>query len=453
MQIHWHEGLFLQPHHLQALERGLAGNIRTARSLGNPYCFGVLDARLSVDDLADGRIRFERLRAIMPSGQEVNFPAEANLPSREIKEEMLRGNVEVFLAVPLWLSGRPNSFRQGEVADSRVKLLYMPGEQKDLLDENDGDNPQDVPIRKINARLALKGEDFSDMETIPLLRVLRSTEADGNARTDPQYVPPSILLRAAPPLHQFMQDLVAHLRSAREGIRNSVATSSMGLEARWEQTLKLTALNRYCARLGSIVGNGERPDSEGFITPFQLYLQLRELLGELLALHKGERSFDCEAYNHLDPFRSFRELSQKIRAEITLGPENPPERTEFKGQPGRLRAALKPEHFEKPNAYFLGVRTNMDRATLAGFMVNASSFKLMPTTMENVTVQGIEMREENAPPLALPPDNNLYYFRISRDADPARWQALRNAGSASLVWNNATMDLSAASFALYMTLP
>src|SRR5580765_3127364 len=110
MHVHWHEGLFLQPHHLQLMQRRLHGDIRAARALFSPYCYGVLESRLSYDQLADGRIVFERLRAIMPSGQEVFYPEDANLPPLEIKAALARGAgaLEIFLAVPLWTGYRAN---------------------------------------------------------------------------------------------------------------------------------------------------------------------------------------------------------------------------------------------------------------------------------------------------------------------------------------------------------
>src|ERR1017187_1052821 len=90
MHVHWHEGLFLQPHHLQTMQRRLEADIRAARALLNPYCFGIIESRLSYDALADGRVEFERLRAIMPSGQEVFFPEDAQLPSLSVKTELTR---------------------------------------------------------------------------------------------------------------------------------------------------------------------------------------------------------------------------------------------------------------------------------------------------------------------------------------------------------------------------
>src|SRR5689334_10745656 len=92
MDVHWHEGLFLQPHHLQWLQRQTHVAVRSARSLVAPYPYGIIEARLSQDDLADGRVRFERLRAIMPSGQEIDFPQDANLPALDIKAEAARSS-------------------------------------------------------------------------------------------------------------------------------------------------------------------------------------------------------------------------------------------------------------------------------------------------------------------------------------------------------------------------
>lgn len=456
MQIHWHEGLFLQPHHLQLMQRRLTTEIRAARAMLAPYCFGVLESSLSHDDLADGRIRFERLRAIMPSGQEVFYPDDANLPALDVKAELARGtgSLEVFLAVPLWTKNRANAFRQGERADPRIKLLYIPEEVREVADENTGENPQSVHMRKVNARVVLKGEDTTDMETMPLLRVVRATgEEAGKPRQEPDFVPPSMLLRSSPVLHDQMRELVAQLNASREQFRVKVATGGLGLEVKWELTMRLSALNRHCGRLASIVGNGDRPQDEGLITPYALYLELRELLGALLALHPAEKLFDCEPYNHLDPLRAFKELNRKIRDEIRVGRATEPLRVAFAGNPGLLRATLEAQHFEKPTGYYLGVKTRVDRTKLALYLCDNNKFKFMPRSMEQVDIYGIELKEENYPPLELPGQSDLHFFRLSPTSNQRRWDQIKQDKAASLVWNNSQFDLSDAVFALYLTLP
>jgi len=440
----------LQPHHLQIMQRRLQADVRVARALLNPYGFGVVEGRLSQDDLADGRIRFERLRVIMPSGQEVFFPEDANLPALDIRAELARqGPIEVLLAVPLWTRNRANSFRPGEPVDPRIKLLYIPEEARDVADENTGENAQAVHVRKINARVALKGEDLTDMESLPLLRVVRAAgEESGKARQDPDFVPPCLLLRSSPVLHDMMRELAAQLNASRNDLRVKAATGGHGLEVKWELTMRLTVLNRFCGSLPAIV-------EEGIIAPFALYLQLRELFGELLALHPEKTTFDCEPYNHLDPFRSLKELDQKIRELIRVKPGREPLRVSFGGSPGLLRAGLEGQHFEKPTGYYLGIKipSGIDRTKLALYLSDGNKFKLMPRSMEQMAILGLELKEETYPSLDLPGEGNLYYFRVVPTSNQRRWDQIKQDKAISLVWNHSEFDLSGATFTLFMTLP
>jgi type VI secretion system protein ImpJ len=450
MLVHWHEGLFLQPHHLQLMQRRLLSDIRAARGLFNPYCFGVLESRLSPDELADGRIRFERLRAILPSGQEVFFPEDANLPPLDIKAELTRGSgaLELVLAAPLWAKTRANAFRLGTSADPRVKLLYIPEEARDVSDENSGDNPQAVHIRKVNARVILKSDDLSDMEFIPLLRVLRSV-GETLAQQDREFVPPSLLLRSSPVLHDLARDLVAQLHANRDQHRLKVAGGGLGMEAKWELTMRLTVLNRFCGSLPSLI-------EEGMVPPFTVYLQLRELLGELLALHPGETLFECRPYNHLDPLPAFKELDQKIRGEFKPIGGDRVWKEPFVPDGARrdcMRVDLKPEYLEKPTGYFLGVKTKIERTRLSLYVTDANKFKLMPRTLENAAIFGVELKEENFPPFELERANDLHYFRVVADPASRRWGQVKNDKALSVVWNNTELDLSDAAITLYMTLP
>ena len=83
-QVHWAEGLFLQPHHLQAMQRYILENFTRERRLYWSYPYGVIEAKVSDDQLENMRVSFDRLRAIMPSGLEVNVPDNAHLPSLDI---------------------------------------------------------------------------------------------------------------------------------------------------------------------------------------------------------------------------------------------------------------------------------------------------------------------------------------------------------------------------------
>ena len=66
-QVHWHEGLFLQPHHLQAMQHQFLDRLAVERRLNWLYPYGIVEAKLSPDNLENMLVRFDRLRVIMPS--------------------------------------------------------------------------------------------------------------------------------------------------------------------------------------------------------------------------------------------------------------------------------------------------------------------------------------------------------------------------------------------------
>jgi type VI secretion system protein ImpJ len=268
----------------------------------------------------------------------------------------------------------------------------------------------------------------------------------GKPQQDPDFVPPCLLLRSSPTLHDLARDLTAQLNASREQLRIKAATGGLGLEVKWELTMRLATLNRFCASLPSQV-------EEGAITPFQFYLELRELLGELLALHPAESLFECRSYSHLDPLPAFKELDHKIRAEIRVSRAAEPLRVAFAGDPGLLRATLEPQHFEKPTGYFLGIKTKVDRTRLVLYVSDGNKFKLMPRSLELAAVFGIELKEENVPPLELPAQSDLHYFRVLPASNQRRWDQIKQDSAISLVWNKTDLDLSDAAFTLFMTLP
>jgi predicted component of type VI protein secretion system len=195
-EIHWSEGLFLQPHHLQRMQRYLSTRVGDERRRFVPYPYGVVDARLSRDELENKRIRFDRLHVIMPSGLEVNYPDNAELPSLDIAQSFAKGSgsFNVFLGVPLWQNARANTVSPDTTTDTRAKLIYRIGEAE-CVDENTGENPKPVQVRKINSRLMFEQEDPSDMELLPLLRIVRAAGEDvGMPKEDPEFVPPCLLL-------------------------------------------------------------------------------------------------------------------------------------------------------------------------------------------------------------------------------------------------------------------
>lgn len=452
LKIHWQEGLFLQPHHFQRMQRSLEDEIASERRLAWPYPYGVIEARLSRDELENKRVRFDKLRAIMPSGLEVNYPAAAELPSLDIAQAFSKGagSFTVSLGVPLWQESRANTVPITHDADTRVKLLYRIGEIE-CHDENTGENPKPLQVRKINSRLMFEHEDPSDMEVLPLLKIVRATGEDvGLPKEDPEFVPPCMLLSGSPVLREMVRDLVSQVEASRKELVVQVTRGGFSIDTmrgvQFEQVMRLRTLNRYSARLPSII-------AAPIATPFSVYLELRELLAELAAMHPDRDEFESAPYRHDNQFLCFRELANKIRSFLRGAVAPSFLKLAFKDVGGVLTANFSPEHFTQPNAYFLGIKTKLDPTAVARYVEDGDRFKLMPQSLATRAIRGIELKEERHAPLELPAAADLHYFRLERANSARMWQQIQTEKTAAIRWTGGELDWSDASFTLYMTVP
>jgi len=433
--IHWHEGLFLQPHHFQRFQHGLLERIGRQRSLLLSYPYGIIHAELSLDDLENMRIRLTSARAIMPSGQEIDFPKSADLPSIDIKQALANspGGVTVYLGVPVWMDSRANTVEEGHASDPRAKLVYKVAEVQ-CPDENTGENPRPVMVRRINARLLLENEDRSDIEVLPLVRVARAAgEELGVPRQDPNFCPPCIVLSASPVLKEVVRDLASQVEASRNELQVQMTRGGSynvetlrGLQI--EQLLRLRTLNRFTARLLSLV---EAPA----VTPFEMYLELRELHAELVALSPDREEFAAPAYNHDNPILPFRKLSAAIRACLRGSVAASFMKVPFTlDENGYLSAVFTDEHFTAPNDYFLGIKTKEDPRALAAFVEDPDGFKFMPKSLAARAVWGVRLKEERFQPLELPAQSDLRYFRLLRSESQRVWTQIQAEKAAIIRW-------------------
>ena len=433
LQIHWEEGLFLQPHHLQRMQKSMFDLVGHERALTWSYPYGMIEGQLSADDLRAFRIQFTRLRAIMPSGLEVNFPESSELPTIDIKQAFASstGGFMVYLGVPLWIDSRANTLNGHGGGDSRAKLIYRVNEME-YADENTGENPKPLLVRRINARILLEHEDRSNLEVLPLFRVQRSTtEESSMPKVDPDFVAPSLILNASPVLREIVRDLASQIEASRKELVVQVARGGFSIETlrglQFEQIMRLRTLNRFAARLPSLVAAGALP-------PFLFYLELRELFSELCALYPDKDEFDVLPYNHDNPVLCFRELSTKIRGYVRGSVAPSFLKVPFVNDGQFLAANLTDEHLTKPADYFLGIKTKEDPRGLAAFVEDADKFKLMPRSLATRAIWGVRLKEERIVPLELPAAGDLHYFRLLR-ADSARvWDLLKIEKQAIIRW-------------------
>lgn len=446
-QIHWYEGLFLQPHHLQGMQRLLLDEISTCRRLNWSFPHGVIEARLSPDALQNHTIKFDRLRAIMPSGVAINFPDDTDLPPLDIKRPFTAGEpFTISLAVPVWYGTRGNTIDQSTADGVRAKRIYQVRETNQP-DENTGENSQVVTVRRVNARLLLDGDDRSDMETLPLIRIMHGTGQEvGLPTSDSLFIPPCLVISGSPALVEIVRNLSNQVAASRKKLAAEVVRGGFKLDAlrapQFGQLLRLRTLNHFAARLPYLA---EAPA----IAPFEVYLELRELLGELAALQPERDEFEVANYNHDNPAVAFNELNDRIRPYLRDVEHETVAKLPFVRVDSILTATMSLDHLTRPSEYFIGIKSSEEPRSIAALVENADRFKFMPKSFSNRRVRGILLQEERQPPPVL--ERGPTYFRILRTESKVMWDMAKTDRELHIHWSG--MEAADFQIALYMTLP
>ena len=68
LPVHWYEGLFLRPQHLQAADRHWAEAAQISGQVDNPYNYGLQSLEFSREALGNHQFEIRRLKARLRDG-------------------------------------------------------------------------------------------------------------------------------------------------------------------------------------------------------------------------------------------------------------------------------------------------------------------------------------------------------------------------------------------------
>jgi type VI secretion system protein ImpJ len=450
MNIYWSEGLFLRPHHLQLMQRSINDNFARERSLGFSYPYGLIESEVSRDDLANKRLKFKHLKVIMPSGLYVALGENSDMPSLNIEQVFSRtqGGFMVYLGVPLYNELRANTQAAGQNNADSSRLLYRINEIA-LRDENTGENPKPVQLRRINARLLLDTDDFTDMETLPLCRIMQATGDEvGLPQLDGSFCPPCFVLSGYQGLNEMLRDLSNQVCSSRDKLGVQIKQGGFNIEnmrgPQFEQMMRLRTLTRFGSRLTALA-------TAPHITPFSIFLELSELHGELAALQPHKEHEAIGGYDHNNPLPVFKKLMDAIREHLKGSVASTYLKLECVHQDGLFEATMEDQHLTQPNDYYVAITSKDDPQALVRLVEDGNRFKLMAKSLIMRPIRGVKLKEERVPPMEFPAGNNMYYFRILRQDSGRIWTQIEQEKAIAIRWPG--MENSDYAITFYMTVP
>lgn len=420
----WHEGMFLRPHHLQAAQRHGAYLSHLSESWDLHHYWGLRSIDLDTNALANYRLVVRALEARMRDGTLVNVPAEGTLPELDLQPVFKGGEgdkvVMVYLAIPAVQVGRPNVPGKGRTEGTR----YL-AETVELEDENTGDNPQPLEIRRLNLRLLLSTEDRAGYETLPIAQIKRGANPGATPQLDDLYIPPVLACDAWKTLQEDIMHSVydqigtAGREQARQLVNQGITFSSQNLgEVRMFEQVRV--LNEAYSLLNVVaMAHG--------IHPLWAYAELCRLVGQLGIFDETTRRPPAlPAYDHDDLGGCFYRVKQHIEALI---PRWQPEYEEapFIGAGWRMQVAMQQKWLLPTWQMYVGVDSPLKAEDSIRLLTERGHLEMKIASAGRVDLvftrglRGLVFAHSRQPPRVLPSRPGLSYFQIDRATQAEEW--------------------------------
>lgn len=426
LAVHWHQGMFLRPHHFQAADRYWHDQLQQSSRWDVHYNWGVRSIEINHDALQNYRFEVRKLECRLEDGTMVRVLQGGQLPALEIREALTaRSPLQVALAIPRTQLGRNNVSSPGD-ATARYAAYHLPD---GIPDENTGQNNWQVQFRRVNVRLITNAEDYSGFVVLPLARVERSGMAEAVPKLDDHYIPPLLGCDGWEPLQvdilQQIYHRVSRLMKQRaqqvSSRRITFDSQSPGDRRIFEGLRLLNEVTPYLRVMAHAKG----------VHPLWAYMELCRLVGRLAIFGRNvEPPDDMPLYDHDDLGNCFHSVKKYIDAwldrDFDLGYEEVP----FVGSGLRMKVDMKPQWMAPGYQIFVGVECLLPAEQVIRLLRGGLNMKI--GSLDNVDdifqrgLRGLALTHKPQPPRALPQSNTLTYFQINPDASPEEWQAVKN---------------------------
>jgi type VI secretion system protein ImpJ len=419
--LHWHEGLFLRPHHLQAADRFTARLVDQNTRFAQWHAWGY--RRCVVDEAALGGFRFvvRELEARFRDGTSVRLPDDAPLPDIDLKPALTgRTSLDLFLAVPTVRPGQPNVASATATNPARYKVHNVPTE-----DENTGVNPQALNYRSYDVRVLTGDDDRSGYEVLPLARLEKADRPEATPQMAVSFIPPVLSCDCWPVLQQkILQDVYSRLNKKIEVVAGQVKSRgitfdshSQGDSRRMHQLDRMNEGYAVLGHLGFVPG----------IHPIDAYQELTRLIGQLSVFGRDARPPALPRYDHDDLGTGFWKLKQYLDDLLNQVEDPAYEERPFVGSGLQMRVQLEPQWLESGWQMYLGARSNVPTEDCVKMLLRPERLGMKIGSSDRVDTiftkgqEGLRFTHAPRPPRDLPAAPNLTYFEVSRESSTNEW--------------------------------
>ncbi|MCA9132274.1 MAG: type VI secretion system baseplate subunit TssK [Planctomycetales bacterium] len=436
--VHWYQGLFVRPQHLQAADRHWSELTHTSQHWDHPYGYGLHAFSYNKDALASGHFRVEELDARMRDGSLIRLESGQELEV-DLKEafdaqsgDETDSTLLIHIAIPRLNLGGVNVAQEPTNGSARFTRT-----QATVMDENGQDSGQQIEFRKLNMRLIV-GKDTAGYEVLPIARIKSTSDTDIHPVVDDSYIPPILSTNSWPYLRRHfiqgirdvlsgnMDTLSEPVRQLRVG-RHSLEPADSG------RVSMLDRLNEAYSTLSVMA------PALG-VHPFVAYMELARILGRLSLFGNERRAVEIEAYDHDNLGFIFTDIREKILGILYATQFDEYLRVNFEGQGDKMLASLGPEWFDPDWEWYLGVeRGGLSESSLRHLLEESSDWYWVFGSSEQVEdlfhVRQVGLKQEIVTTSVpdLPSRQYWTYYKISQDEyESPAWAEIRRSQTVAM---------------------
>lgn len=406
-KVVWSEGLFLRPQLFQQQERYMEQFAHRRSSPLSPFFWGFAQYRIDTESLSLGKLVLASAQGVFADGTPFETPGQ-NPPPTPLT--LLPEHLEqiIYLAVPI---RTPNS-EETNFEDAPGSLARFSVFDTELRDANSiGQGPKPVQLGRLRLRLVPQKELTAGWIGLPVAR-LTALHSDGSAQLDPNLIPTVSSYGASEHLSQWLTQIhgTARLRAETLAARLVGVDGKSAEAAEVADYLLLQILNRYEPQLEHLLNVKET-------APETPYVLLRSLAGELATYVRAttRRPNNYPAYKHIDPYLSFHDVVQDVRALLNDILVRSAQSIALQARPhGMYVANVEPTQLSAYSSLVLAVTAQLPSDQIAQTFPAQSKVAPSDRLSELVRLHlpGITLRSLPVPPRQIPFNIGFVYFQI-----------------------------------------
>lgn len=422
-KVIWQEGLFLQPHHFQQQDRYMESLVAGVAGSVAPYAWGLRELTLDTELLKLGKLAVKSASGLTPDGAIFRIPQLDPHPAALEVPTTVRGSV-VYLTVPIRRHGATEVDLTGEPgATSR----YLPCEIEVTDSMGQDRRGVELAVGQLRTRLALDVDELTDQLIIPIARITE-VRADGEIQLDKGFMPSCLDARAAPPLHDFLQELeglLSHRAQALSG-RLSQNGGAKGV-AEISDFLLLIAVNNALPQVRHLM-NIENAH------PAPVYQFLTGLAGQLATFMTADKMApEFPLYRHADLTNCFQPVIRTLREHLSAVLEQgavpiPIEARKY----GVSVAMIQDKSLLKSASFVLAAKASVPPESVRRHF--PAQAKLGPVEeirqLVNSALPGVDLRALPVAPRQIPYHSGVVYFEL--DSANPYWKQMSASGGLAI---------------------